>query len=325
VNEYDFIATHLAPLAGPGGLSLKDDAALLKPSVGKDLVLTKDTMVEGVHFPQGRYGGDTAEKLLRVNLSDLAAKGAHPIGYMLSIAWPKDIDSAYFKSFASGLWDVQEAYDFKLLGGDTTSIDGPMVITATLIGEVPEGEMVQRSGTEVGDDIWVTGTIGDAYLGLQTVLDKAFEPQPSAEALWHFEEAYYRPEPRLLFRKNLRQYANSCADISDGFVADAGHVANASGVRFIIDADKIPLSSHAGAWLSGQVNQDDAFKTLITAGDDYELVFTATPENSIHLRKAAKAIGLRLCKVGTVEKGEGVSILSDRNAMTFEKTGHTHF
>jgi len=134
VNEFDFIATHLAPLAGPGGLGLKDDAALLKPSPGKDLILTKDTMVEAVHFPQGHYCGDTAEKLLRVNLSDLAAKGAHPIGYMLSIAWPKGIDSAYFKGFAAGLQDVQDAYDFKLLGGDTTSIDGPMVVTATLIG-----------------------------------------------------------------------------------------------------------------------------------------------------------------------------------------------
>jgi len=300
VNEFDFIATYLAPLAGPGGLSLKDDAALLKSSAGKDLILTKDTMVEGVHFPQGHFGGDTAEKLLRVNLSDLAAKGAHPIGYMLSIAWPKGIDSAYFKGFASGLRDVQEAYDFKLLGG-------------------------KRSGAKAGDDVWVTATIGDAYLGLQTVLGKALKPQPNAEALWHFEEAYYRPEPRLLFRKTLRQYATACADISDGFVADAGHIANASGVRFIIDADKIPLSSHTGAWLSGQVNQDEALKTLVTAGDDYELVFAAGQDNAAHLRKAAKTIGLRLSKVGTVEKGEGISILSDQKVMSFEKTGHRHF
>ena len=325
MDEFDFIATYLAPLAGPGGLGLKDDAALLKPSAGKDLVLTKDTMVEGVHFPHGHYGGDTAEKLLRVNLSDLAAKGAHPIGYMLSIAWPKGIDSIYFKGFAAGLRDIQDAYDFKLFGGDTTSIEGLMVVTATLIGEVPEGEMVTRNGVKAGDDIWITGTIGDAYLGLQTVLGKALEPKPSAEALGHFEEAYYRPEPRLLFRKSLREYANGCADISDGLVADAGHVANASGVRFVIDADKIPLSSHTGAWLSGQVNQDEAFKTLITAGDDYELVFTATPENAAHLRKAAKAIGLRLCKVGSVEMGEGVSILLEGIDTTFEKTGHMHF
>ena len=325
MDEFDFIATHLAPLAGPGGLGLKDDAALLKPSLGKDLVLTKDTMVEGVHFPVGHYGGDTAEKLLRVNLSDLAAKGAHPIGYMLSIAWLKGIEQSYFQGFASGLRDVQDAYDFKLLGGDTTSIDGPMVVTATLIGEVPTGSMVRRSGANIGDDIWVTGTIGDAYLGLQSVLGRALEPKPNAEALWHFEEAYYRPEPRLLFRKALRQYASACADISDGFVADAGHVAKASGIGFTTDADKIPLSSPAGAWLSGQEDEDAAFKTLITAGDDYELVFTARSENAPHIRQAAKAIGLRISRVGSVAKGEGVSVLSDGEPMTFDKTGHTHF
>ena len=325
VNEFDFIATYLAPLAGPGGLSLKDDAALLKPALGKDLILTKDMMVEGVHFPKGHFGGDTAEKLLRVNLSDLAAKGAHPVGYLLSIAWPKGIEQAYFKGFAAGLRDVQEAYDFKLLGGDTTSIDGPMVVSATLIGEVPEGTMVKRSGANIGDDIWVTGTIGDAYLGLQTVLGEALQPQPNPKALWQFEEAYYRPEPRLLFRKSLRQYANSCADISDGFVADAGHVAKSSGVEFTIDADKIPLSSHAGAWLSEQSKEEQAFKRLITAGDDYELVFTAAPDNAANLRKAAKIIGLRLSKVGDVQKGEGVSILSDGKIMSFDKTGHKHF
>lgn len=325
MDEFDFIATYLAPLAGAGGLNLKDDAALLKPSNGKDLVLTKDAMVEGVHFPQGHYGGDTAEKLLRVNLSDLAAKGASPIGYLLSIAWPKGVEKSYFQGFAKGLSDVQDAYDFKLLGGDTTSIEGPMVVTATLIGEVPQGEMVRRSGAAIGDDIWVTGTIGDAYLGLQTILGEALKPQPSAEALWHFEDRYYRPEPRLLFRKTIRQFAKSCADISDGLVADAGHVAKASNVLFEIDADKIPLSKSAGSWLSAQALQDDCFKTLISSGDDYELVFTASPEDQFKLRDAAKSIGLRLSKIGQVIEGQGVSIMCDGKAMLFGKQGYTHF
>ena len=325
MDEFDFIATHLAPLAGPGGLGLKDDAALLKPSLGKELVLTKDTMVEAVHFPQGHYGGDTAEKLLRVNLSDLAAKGATPLGYMLSITWPKGIDNKFFKGFAAGLRDVQDAFDFELLGGDTTSIDGPMVVTATLIGEVPAGEMVGRGGAGKGDDIWVTGTIGDAYLGLQSAIGQTLEPRPNAEALWHFEDAYYRPEPRLLFRKALRSYASACADISDGFVADANHIARASDVSFKIDADKIPLSSRAGMWLSGQNNQETAFKTLITAGDDYELVFTGRPEHATHIRKAAKAIGMRISRVGQVETGEGTIVMSDGKVMQLEKTGHTHF
>lgn len=325
MNEFDFIATYLAPLAGAGGLNLKDDAALLKPSAGKDLVLTKDTMVEGVHFPPGHFGGDTADKLLRVNLSDLAAKGAHPIGYMLSIVWPKGIDGTYFKGFAAGLRDVQDAYNFELLGGDTTSSEGPMVVTATFIGEVPKGEMVLRSGAKVADDIWVTGTIGDAYLGLQSALGRALEPQPSAEALWHFEEAYYRPEPRLLFRKTLRKHASGAADISDGLVADAAHIAKASGVCFILEADKIPFSSAAGAWLSKQKDEDEAFKTLVTAGDDYELIFTASAGFRQEINRAAKTIGLRVSRVGTVGQGEGVRISSDGKVMTFQNTGYTHF
>lgn len=325
MNEFDFITTYLAPLAGPGGLDLKDDAALLKPSPEKDLILTKDTMVEGVHFPHGHYGGDTAEKLLRVNLSDLAAKGARPIGYMLSIAWPKGVEKKYFQGFAAGLRDVQDAYDFKILGGDTTIINGPMVVTATLIGEIPKGEMVMRTGARLNDDIWVTGTIGDAFLGLQSVLGRVLEPQPSAEVLWSFEDAYYRPEPRLLFRKSLRQYANSCADISDGLVADATHVAKASGVKFIINADKIPLSQYTGAWLSGQGDETAAFRQLITAGDDYELIFTASPDNAAKVRQAAKSINLRVSKLGTVKAGIGVDVLSDGVAMSFDKTGHLHF
>lgn len=325
VNEFDFIATHLAPLAGPGGLGLKDDAALLRPTQGKELVLTKDTMVEGVHFPNGHYGGDTAEKLLRVNLSDLAAKGAHPIGYLLAISWPRAADSRYFAGFASGLRDVQDAYDFKLLGGDTTSIDGPMVVSATLIGEVPQGEMVKRSGAQINDDIWATGTIGDAYLGLQTVLGKRLEPKPSAEALWHFEEAYFRPVPRLLFRKTLRQYANACADISDGLVADAAHIAKTSAVQLKINADKIPLSQHAGLWLSHQTDGNESFKTLITAGDDYELIFTASSDDASKIRNAARTIGLRLSNIGTVVSGEGVSVMAEGKAMTFKTSGHMHF
>ncbi len=324
MNEFDFIETCLAPLAGPGGLGLKDDAALLKPNPGKDLVLTKDTMVEGVHFPQGHYGADTAGKLLRVNLSDLAAKGARPIGYLLSIVWLKNVDRAHFAEFASGLSEVQQAYDFKLLGGDTTATDGPMVVTATLIGELPTGEMVTRSGANIGDDIWVTGTIGDAYQGLQHALE-VLPPKYDDEARRHFSDAYYRPEPRLLFRRTLRKFATACADISDGLVADAGHIADLSEGSFNITSEKIPLSKYTAKWLVEQVEGETAFKTLITAGDDYELVFTALPDASAHIRKAAMAIGMRATKIGTVQKGSGVSILSDGIAMQFETRGYTHF
>jgi len=303
MDEFDFIATHLAPLAGPGGLGLIDDAALLSPSPNKDLILTKDTMVEGIHFPKGHYGGDTAEKLLRVNLSDLAAKGARPIGYMLSIAWPRGIDTAFYAGFTTGLRDVQDAYDFKLLGGDTVS----------------------RNGAKVGDDIWVTGTIGDAYLGLQSVLGRRLKPTPSQDGLLYFEEAYYRPEPRLLFRKALRQYAGACADISDGLIADLAHIASASGVSAVIEIEALPLSPAAKAWLLGQSSLEDAFKTLMTAGDDYELGFTASPDFGGDVEVAAKTLGLRVSRIGRVENGAGLRASLGGKSVKFDKTGHTHF
>jgi len=325
MDEFDFIATHLAPLAGSGGLGLTDDAALLKPSSGKDLVLTKDTMVEGVHFPQGQYGAATAGKLLRVNLSDLAAKAAKPIGYMLSVAWPRGVDKANYNGFASGLRDMQEAHDFKLLGGDTVSTDGPMVVTATLIGEVPQGGMVLRSGANIGDDVWITGTIGDAYLGLQSILGRKLDPDPSEDAISHFEDAYYRPELRLAFRKALRQYATACADISDGLIADVGHIAKASGVEMSLQKNKVPLSIHAKSWLAKQSDTDTAFKSLVTAGDDYELVFTASPESRPDIEAAAKLLGINVVKIGIAQNGEGVQMVHKDDVLEFTQTGHKHF
>lgn len=325
MNEFDFIATYLAPLAGPGGLGLIDDAAILTPNAGKDLILTKDSMVEGIHFPEGHYGGDSAEKLLRVNLSDLAAKGARPVGYLLSIAWPRGIDDAYFKGFAAGLKQVQEAYSFSLLGGDTVSTTGPMVITATMIGEVPKGDMVRRSGARIGDDVWVTGTIGDAFLGLQSVLGHKLSPIPSADALLHFEEAYFYPEPRLLFRKTLREYASACADVSDGLIADIGHIAKASSIGITIEGDKVPLSSHSQIWRDEQADSTAALKRLIIHGDDYELGFTVPEENRAAIETAAKIIGLQVSRIGKVEKGEGVTVTINGETIDIEKTGHTHF
>jgi len=299
MGEFDFIATYLSPLAGTEGLDLRDDAALYQPPAGYDLVLTKDVMVEGVHFPQGHYGGDTSEKLLRVNLSDLAAKGARPVGYLLSIAWPQYTSIQDFAAgFCAGLKNVQHAYDFKLFGGDTVSIDGPMVVSATLLGLVPHGKMVTRSGANIGDDVWITGTIGDAYLGLQTLLGEPMTPVPTGEALWMWEEAYYRPEPRLLLRKVLREFATACSDISDGVISDIGHIATASQVGIDIKLDAIPLSSHTQSWVQGK--GETARLDLASAGDDYELGFTASPENQTNLLARANALGLQITKIGRV-------------------------
>jgi len=326
MDEFDFIEKYLAPLAGPEGLGLKDDAALLKPPQGQDLVLTKDTMVEGVHFPMGHHGGDTAEKLLRVNLSDFAAKGARPIGYLLSLALPKTMDINYMAGFSKGLNDVQDAYDFKLFGGDIVKTDGPMVVTGTLIGCVPEGQMITRSGCQPGDDIWVTGTIGDAYLGLQTALGKPITPKPDGEALWHWEEAYYRPEPRLLLRKVLRKYSSSAADVSDGLIADIEHIAKASGVQITLNIDDAPLSKSTQNWLANQDNSQKSLITLLTSGDDYEVVFSSNPDRSDGIIEAAKQIGIQVTKIGQAQLGEGVTCLGKSGkSIVITKSGYVHF
>ena len=284
MNEADFIAL-LRPLAGPEGLHLEDDAAILSAPEGQDLVLSKDTMVEGVHFPDGRIGGGFSERLLLTALSDLAAKGARPIGYMLSVAWPEGRDGLWLKGFVQGLHDAQSSYDCPLLGGDTVSTTGPMVASVTVIGVVPSGQAVLRSGAMVGEDVWFTGRLGLAEQGLAVVLGQ----DPAAlSGDWHeAEDAYLRPKPRFEFRKALRRYATACADISDGIMIDAAHIAKASHVR-------IDLFSSA--------------VTGATFGDDYELLFTATEDHRTALKDEAKKIGLPLTLCGKVLEGAGISV-----------------
>ena len=282
MNEFDFIDL-LRPLAGNAGLGLNDDAALLKPNSGKDLVLSKDTMVEGVHFPAGRIGGDFAERLLRTALSDLAAKGARPIGYLLSVAWPKGTDPKFITGFVKGLREAQDSFDCPLMGGDTTSTDGPLVASATVIGEVPPGKMVLRSGARDGDDVWFTGILGRAEKGLALIQGK--DIHMLADEKLACEEAYLRPEPRFLFREALRRYATAAADVSDGLAVDAMHIATASQMRLHLVAEHL-----AGAKF----------------GDDYELLFTASSSDREALQETAEKIGLRLTRCGHVSEGEGV-------------------
>lgn len=330
MDEFSLIRKYLAPLAGAGGLGLLDDAALYTPRVGFDLVLTMDSFVEGVHFANGRYGGDTAERLLRTNLSDLAAKGARPIGYLLSIAWPHGADIKFFEGFAVGLRDAQESYDFTLFGGDTVGTSGPMVISATFFGEVPSGEMVKRSGARLGDDVWVTGNLGGAMLGCHLVTGQGVDPLPDGAALWEFENAYLRPEPRLLFRKVLRKYATACADISDGLLSDAGHICYASGAAMRVEFENLPLNPSARQWALAQTDRQAAMMELLSFGDDYELVFTAAPDVGSSLLAQAKSIGLAITKIGEVvevSKSEDLVICLDAKGevVTFSKTGYTHF
>lgn len=300
MNERDFIAL-LRPLAGPAGLNLDDDAAILTPPPGQDLILSKDTMVEGVHFPLGRIGGGFSERLLRTALSDLAAKGARPIGYMLSVAWPKGRDPKWVNGFVRGLHDAQESFDCPLIGGDTTSTTGPLVASVTVFGLVPSGEMVRRSGAKPGDDVWFTGVLGRAETGLAIVTGKVSAPVARLSPIDQLaaEDAYLRPEPRFAFRKVLRRYASAAADISDGLLSEAGHIAKASGMQI----DLIKATTNNAAF-----------------GDDYELLFTSAAVNRDALIEGAASIGLPLTLCGTVLDGIGVSI----DGKPVENEGYRH-
>lgn len=317
MDEFSLIRNYLAPLSGAGGLGLLDDAAIYTAPEGFDLVLTMDSFVEGVHFANGRYGGDTAERLLRTNLSDFAAKGARPVGYLLSIAWPRTANIKIFEGFAAGLRDAQQSYDFTLFGGDTVSTAGPMVISASFFGLVPSGQMVKRSGALPGDDVWVTGSLGAAMLGCNLATGQAIEPPPNGAALWAYETAYLRPEPRLLFRKALRKYASACADISDGILSDASHICRASHVSMKLDFTALPVHSDARQWAQSQERPQDAIMKLISFGDDYELIFTASAQFRQDVLRQGKLLDLDVSRIGRVHPRD-ISVGSGSNSA---KTG----
>jgi thiamine-monophosphate kinase len=292
-DEFDEIARLFRPLThgAAGAFELMDDAAVAPSRAGHDLVLTKDALVEGVHFPKGEAPDLVARKLLRVNLSDLAAKGAEPFGCLLAVAWPKAYGPRDRERFAMGLAADLEAFKVDLLGGDTVSTEGPFVTSLTALGWVPEGRMVRRGGAKPGDLVAVSGTIGDGALGLSAVLGEIADPEG------HLASRYRLPFPRLDLRNTLRRAATAAADVSDGLVADARHIANASKVRITLDLDQIPLSGPAASWLETQPDLIEALIRLATGGDDYEVVCTLPGD-------ARKPAGLTV--VGQVTAGEGI-------------------
>ncbi len=269
-DEFSEIERLFRPLSGgvAGAFDLLDDAAIISQRPGFDLVVTKDAIVEGVHFPQGEAPGLVAQKLLRVNLSDLAAKGAEPFACFLAVAWSKRFGPSQREQFAQGLGADLRAFGMVLMGGDTVSTPGPFTASLTALGWVAEGRMVPRSGARLGDLVAVSGTIGDATLGLASI--KGEIPD---EDRW-LVGRYQLPRPRLDLRAVLLSHANAAADVSDGLVADIGNIAKASGVRVVLDLDAIPLSPAARDWVNDQADPAKAMVRLATGGDDYEVVAT---------------------------------------------------
>lgn len=325
MNEFELIQNCFAPLAGQEGLRLKDDAALYSPRVGYDLVITTDTFIEGVHFPAGMYGADVAERLLRTNLSDIAAKAGTPLGYFLSVSMPSSQMEKWLPAFAKGLETTQKEFGCSLWGGDTTSGSTHAVFSITLIGEVSQGCMVQRRGAQIGEDIWVSGVLGDAMLGCSLATNQTIDPAPTGQDLFQFESAYWRPEPAVDFKSVLQNLASAAADISDGIMADIQHVTNLSGGCATLNFDALPLSLGAETWADFQDDPIAARQSLASFGDDYGVVFTANSENRQVIFDMARERKLKVTLVGSILPGKGAVCLDvEGQVMSWPQKGYQH-
>ena len=322
-GEDDLIATYFAPLAGAAALGLRDDAACLPPT-GQHLVVTKDMLVAGVHFFADDPPDAIARKALRVNLSDLAAKGATPCGFLLGLALPADWTAAWLAAFAGGLGDDARAHACPLLGGDTVATGGPLTLSITALGHVAPGAFVPRPGAVVGDVLFVSGTIGDAALGLG-VRRKAVW----AEALSEDDRAFLRgryllPEPRLALAPVLRAHARSAMDVSDGLAGDLGKMLALDGLTAEIPAAAVPLSPAAGRVLA---NDPDRFATVLGGGDDYEILCAVASASAAAFAAAAAEAGVRVTRLGTAVAGTGPPCfrLPSGAPVEMSRASHQHF
>lgn len=320
LDEDSLIARFFAPIAGPGGLGLRDDAALIVPPPGHDLVVTVDGLVSGGHFFSDDPPAAIARKALRVNLSDLAAKGAAPLGFTLTLALPRDWNADWLAAFAQGLGEDAETYGCPLLGGDTVKASGALTLSITAFGAVPHGRMVPRTGARPGDRLYVSGTIGDAALGLQLRLAGG----SVAESHTHLLDRYLYPRPRLVLREALLDYASGAMDISDGFVGDLRKMMRASGASAEVDLAAVPLSPAA----RHAVAEDDAaFDTAVTGGDDYEILASVPEAACDAYEAAAVAAGVPVTAIGRVIRGEAAPLFRDRDgiAKPFARGSFSHF
>lgn len=325
IDEFETIARLFAPLTGgePGAFGLMDDAAAIPSRPGHDLIVTKDAMVAGVHFLPDDPLDLVARKLLRVNLSDLAAKAAEPFAYLLAASWPAWCGWPEREAFARGLAEDQAAYGVRLLGGDTTSTPGPLTLSLTAFGWTPEGRMVRRASARPGDRLLVSGTIGDGFLGLKAARGELSGLDEAAVA-W-LADRYRLPSPRLELREALRGHAGAAADVSDGLVADADHIAEASGAGMTLDLGTLPLSAAASDWLARQLDRSTALTALATGGDDYEVVCTAPAASVLALMAEADQAGVALTEIGEVIEGRGVRVLFEGQDVTPRaRTGWRH-
>jgi len=320
-GEFELIRRYFAPLARgfPGADGLRSDNAIFAADGRRDLVVKTDTIVAGVHFLADETPQRIAEKALRVCLSDLAAGGAHPVAYQLALALPGSLNERWVAAFARALAADQRRYKIVLSGGDTVRTPGPLSITVTAVGQVARGRALLRSGARAGDQLWVTGTIGDAALGLRVATDQLKPPTDEARFL---EDRFRRPRPRTALGPQLIGIAHAAADVSDGLLADVGHVANASGLRVTMDRELVPLSRPARRAVQ---RLPGLWSTVLAGGDDYELVLAVPPRREAALLKAARAVRLLVTRIGRFDRGRGVELRSGGRKLAIERTGWDHF
>lgn len=322
-NEFGLIARYFAPLARghAGAFGLTDDAATLAVEPGHELVITNDVLVAGVHYLPDDPPKAVARKLLRVNLSDLAAMGAHAKAYSLGLALPETLSSDWLEAFATGLEADQARFGVTLIGGDTVATDGPAVLSLTAYGVIEAGRALRRAGAQAGDRIFVSGTIGDAALGLLVLRDQLGTLDAAHRA--HLLARYREPEPRLDLGRSLVGLAHAAIDISDGLAADLGHICETSGVGARIDAARVPLSPAAAAALAGGAA---LIETVLSGGDDYELLFCAPAAQASAIANLSKALGLPITEIGAVETEPGVRIIGpDGRPIALARGGYSHF
>ncbi|WP_312125841.1 thiamine-phosphate kinase [Brevundimonas sp.] len=322
VGEFETIQRLLKPLAHPEwARGLVDDVAALPSRPGYDLILTKDALVETVHFLPEDPLDTVAQKLLRVNLSDIAAKGAVPFGYLLACHWSERCGWPEREAFVAGLRRDQAIFDIHLIGGDTVKTPGPASFSVTMMGWAPAGTAVHRGGANVGDDVYVTGVIGDGWLGLQACQGALSLAEERLEAL---RAAYRLPTPRVDFADVVAKWATASCDVSDGLLADTERLAKASGAAIELDLAVTPMSAAAQAWYDTRVDEQAALEQLATGGDDYQILFTARAGQEEALRREAERRFIRLTKVGKVVAGDGLSVQYRGQSILPARTGWTH-
>ncbi len=308
-GEAELIAHYFAPLASDkAAFGLSDDAAFLSPPAGHDLVITKDLLVADIHFFANDPAKKIAQKALRVNLSDLAAKGAKPYGYLLGLGLPDDWDEQWLADFVSGLEADQKEYDFALFGGDTVKSPERLSLSITAFGLVPTGSRIVRPKAKAGDNLYMSGTLGDSALGLLARLGKLPEGM-SRDHDAYLQDRYLLPQPRTQLAGILQEYVHSAMDISDGLLGDATKMAKACGARVIISADNVPLSDAAKALLE---LEEELIMSILSGGDDYELLMAVSEENEQAFLKDMSNYTIPVTNVGRLEHGEGLELSSEK-------------